>query len=175
MVLYCRRRIKLITTWHCGICCCSLERKLTKNKILIFKKFDNHHTHLLFVKPINTCKSTWWLNLISINCANFLFSKTSKSMRKMFKVFIYFKGCSTLHDLQSTLENQSLYVELLQELSPGHSVVLATFETSVLEFLFPYPQLRPTYTSGVDVDLLMEPTRDFPGIISPKVTVFFRN
>ena len=48
-------------------------------------------------------------------------------------------------------------------------MVLATFETSGLEFLFPYPQLRPTYTSGVDVDLLMEPTRDFPGIISPKV------
>jgi hypothetical protein len=23
-------------------------------------------------------------------------------------------GCSTLHDLQATLENQSLYVELLQ-------------------------------------------------------------
>lgn len=66
-----------------------------------------------------------------------------------------------------------MYVELLQEVSPGHSpgaqTVLATFETSAAEFLFPYPQLRPTYTSGVDVDLLMEPTRDFPGIISPKV------
>ena len=64
-------------------------------------------------------------------------------------------------------------MELLQEVSPGHSpgaqTVLATFETSAVEFLFPYPQLRPTYTSGVDVDLLMEPTRDFPGIISPKV------
>jgi hypothetical protein len=60
-------------------------------------------------------------------------------------------------------------LNLLQELSPGHSVVLATFETSAIEFLFPFPQLRPTYTSGVDVDLLMEPTRDFPGIISPKV------
>ncbi len=81
----------------------------------------------------------------------------------------HFQGCSSLPNLQATLENQSLYVELLQELSPGHNVNLATFETSALEFLFPYPQLRPTYTSGVDVDLLMEPTRDFPGIISPKV------
>jgi hypothetical protein len=31
-------------------------------------------------------------------------------------------------------------------------------------------QLRGPYCAGVDVDLLMEPTRDFPGIISPKVT-----
>ena len=79
-----------------------------------------------------------------------------------------------MQHLQGTLEGQPLYVELLQEVSPGHSpgaqTVLATFETSAVEFLFPYPQLRPTYTSGVDVDLLMEPTRDFPGIISPKVS-----
>ena len=78
--------------------------------------------------------------------------------------------------MQATLEGQPLYVELLQEVSPGHSpgaqTVLATFETSAVEFLFPYPQLRPTYTSGVDVDLLMEPTRDFPGIISPKVHIY---
>ena len=93
--------------------------------------------------------------------------------------FYYFfaknSGTSTLQHLQGTLEGQPLYVELLQEVSPGHSpgaqTVLATFETSAVEFLFPYPQLRPTYTSGVDVDLLMEPTRDFPGIISPKVSL----
>ena len=87
--------------------------------------------------------------------------------------FVHHSGTSTLQHLQATLEGQPLYVELLQEVSPGHSpgaqTVLATFETSAVEFLFPYPQLRPTYTSGVDVDLLMEPTRDFPGIISPKV------
>ena len=87
-----------------------------------------------------------------------------------------FSGTSTLQHLQATLEGQPLYVELLQEVNPGHGpgsqTVLATFETSGLEFLFPYPQLRPTYTSGVDVDLLMEPTRDFPGIISPKVGVY---
>ena len=95
-------------------------------------------------------------------------------------LFIYYffaknSGTSTLQHLQGTLEGQPLYVELLQEVSPGHSpgaqTVLATFETSAVEFLFPYPQLRPTYTSGVDVDLLMEPTRDFPGIISPKVSL----
>lgn len=85
-----------------------------------------------------------------------------------------FSGCSTLSQLQSTLEQHSLYIELLQEAGsdfpPSHPpLVLATFETSGLDFLFPYPQIRPSYNSGVDVDLLMEPTREFPGIISPKV------
>jgi hypothetical protein len=77
------------------------------------------------------------------------------------------------------LEHQPLYIELLQDDcihppdphdDPHHPpLVLATFETSGLDFLFPYAQLRPTYNSGVDVDLLMEPTREFPGVISPKV------
>ena len=86
-------------------------------------------------------------------------------------MYISFPGCSTLSHLQATLEHQPLYVELLQDSAgPDHPpLMLATFETSGLEFLFPYPQLRPTYNSGVDVDLLMEPTREFPGVISPKV------
>ena len=96
------------------------------------------------------------------------------AMDRSYIFFAKYSGTSTLQHLQGTLEGQPLYVELLQEVSPGHSpgaqTVLATFETSAVEFLFPYPQLRPTYTSGVDVDLLMEPTRDFPGIISPKVS-----
>lgn len=86
---------------------------------------------------------------------------------------------STLQQLTLTLEHQTLYIELLQEIEPGapsgNQRVLATFETSGLEFLFPHPQLRPSYTSGVDVDLLMEPTRDFPGVIAPKVPGRFKN
>ena len=60
-------------------------------------------------------------------------------------------------------------MELLQEAADRPPAVLATFETSALELLFPYPQLRGPYCAGVDVDLLMEPTKEFPGIISPKV------
>ena len=48
-------------------------------------------------------------------------------------------------------------------------MVVATFETSALELLFPFPSLRGPYCAGVDVDLLMEPTKEFPGIIAPKV------
>ena len=72
----------------------------------------------------------------------------------------------------------------IQEAGDKPNVVVATFETSALELLFPFPQLRGynfqlrtqnisrlagPYCPGVDVDLLMEPTRDFPGIIAPKV------
>ena len=46
--------------------------------------------------------------------------------------------------------------------------VLATFECSVFEFLFPYPE-KEKYPDVVEVDLLMDPTKDFPGIISPRV------
>ena len=57
----------------------------------------------------------------------------------------------------------------MQETSEHKDTVLATFETSAKELLFPFPQLRGPYGAGVDVDLLMEPSHDFPGIISPKV------
>ena len=60
-----------------------------------------------------------------------------------------------------------------QEAGDKPNVVVATFETSALELLFPFPQLRGPYCPGVDVDLLMEPTRDFPGIIAPKVSLTF--
>ena len=97
-----------------------------------------------------------------------------------------FATCLTLDHLQGALTADNVYMELLQVGSPivdhlvctvfcqetadHQDVVLATFETSARELLFPYPQLRGPYCSGVDVDLLMEPTKDFPGIISPKVS-----
>ena len=96
-----------------------------------------------------------------------------------------FATCLTLDHLQGALTADNVYMELLQVSPVSHSlsltlccqetadhqdVVLATFETSARELLFPYPQLRGPYCAGVDVDLLMEPTKDFPGIISPKVS-----
>ena len=47
-------------------------------------------------------------------------------------LFIY-EGCSTLHDLQATLENQSLYVELLQEMAPGMKLKL--FKSKLLSII----------------------------------------
>ena len=51
----------------------------------------------------------------------------------------------------------------LQENAKKKPAVLATFECSLSEFVSPF------LDSVMGVDLLMEPTKDFPGIISPKV------
>ena len=89
-------------------------------------------------------------------------------------VILTFTECATLSQLQAVLEDEPLYMELLQDdAGPGCSpVVLATFETSGLEFIFPHPQIKHSAPAGVDVDLLMEPSSNFPGIISPKVCFF---
>nr|ACO14887.1 C9orf68 homolog [Caligus clemensi] len=87
-----------------------------------------------------------------------------------------FPGVSSLQGLEDVLRRQPLYLELLQEIHSAHEsdVVLASFETSGYELLFPYPQLRPSFNSGIDVDLLLIPRPEFPGIISPKVEVSTR-
>ena len=112
---------------------------------------------------------------IHLEIPRFLFEKT-------------FPTCLTLAHLQGALSADTVYMELLQvigrdkqdviqietqEAGDKPNVVVATFETSALELLFPFPQLRGPYCPGVDVDLLMEPTRDFPGIIAPKVNLTF--
>lgn len=62
--------------------------------------------------------------------------------------------------LERVLEAETVYLELVQEETAGEAV-LAVFESSVRDLLFPKPAERLSY-SGVDLDLLMEPTRDFP-------------
>ena len=86
---------------------------------------------------------------------------------------------------KDVLEEETVYIELLQvdicneiqewfyynifqENPDEKPSVLANFECSVFEFLFPYPE-KQKYPDVVEVDLLMDPTKDFPGIISPKV------
>lgn len=69
-------------------------------------------------------------------------------------------GVTNLSVLERVLESETVYLELVQEETSGESV-LAVFESSVRDLLFPRPAERLSY-SGVDLDLLMEPTRDFP-------------
>ncbi|XP_069995509.1 uncharacterized protein [Penaeus vannamei] len=89
-----------------------------------------------------------------------------------FKFERTFVGVTNLSVLERVLESETVYLELVQEETSGESV-LAVFESSVRDLLFPRPAERLSY-SGVDLDLLMEPTRDFPGIISPKIEVSTR-
>ncbi|XP_043250028.1 uncharacterized protein LOC122396019 [Colletes gigas] len=82
-----------------------------------------------------------------------------------------FTRLAALTELQRNLEKEPLYAELIQWLSPCNQViVLATFETNLSDVLYPvshYKGLMP----GVDVDLLMDPTKYFPGIIAPKIEI----
>lgn len=69
---------------------------------------------------------------------------------------------ASLAELQRTLEQELLYAELVQWATPGgRSITLATFETNLADLLYPTPCFRGLLV-GVDVDLLMEPTRCFP-------------
>ncbi|XP_067009287.2 spermatogenesis associated 6-like protein [Anabrus simplex] len=87
----------------------------------------------------------------------FVFSKTFSRVRY-------------LSDLQKHLKKEFLYAELIQWPEVDLGIVLANFETTLLELLFPSSIERATLT-GVDVDLLMDPSPNFPGILSPRIEV----
>ncbi|KAK9293626.1 hypothetical protein QLX08_011483 [Tetragonisca angustula] len=82
-----------------------------------------------------------------------------------------FTRLAALTELQRNLERQSLYAELIQWLSPcNQPVLLATFQTNLTDLLYPVAQCR-RLLPGVDVDLLMDPSKHFPGIIAPKIEI----
>ncbi|EFN77968.1 Uncharacterized protein C9orf68-like protein, partial [Harpegnathos saltator] len=78
----------------------------------------------------------------------------------------------SLAELQRALEQEFLYAELIQWVTTTTSrgIILATFETNLADLLYPAPCFKGLL-AGVDVDLLMEPTKCFPGIIAPKIEV----
>ncbi|XP_011698771.1 PREDICTED: spermatogenesis-associated protein 6 isoform X2 [Wasmannia auropunctata] len=77
----------------------------------------------------------------------------------------------SLTELQNTLEQEFLYTELIQWATPAsRGITLATFETNLADLLYPAPCFKGLL-AGVDIDLLMEPTKYFPGIIAPKIEV----
>ncbi|XP_033211394.1 uncharacterized protein LOC117169235 isoform X2 [Belonocnema kinseyi] len=82
-----------------------------------------------------------------------------------------FAGVTSLSSLQQNLEEEFFYAELLQWAdSTSAFVILGTFETNLADLLYPSPCFKGLL-AGVDVDLLMEPTKFFPGILAPKIEV----
>ncbi|KAK0166873.1 hypothetical protein PV327_004347 [Microctonus hyperodae] len=80
----------------------------------------------------------------------------------------------TLAQLECCLEDEYLYAELIQWPTIGcKGVILATFETNLMDLLYPAPCLKGLLP-GIDVDLLMEPSKYFPGIIAPKIEISTR-
>ncbi|XP_058792893.1 uncharacterized protein LOC131665192 [Phymastichus coffea] len=87
------------------------------------------------------------------------------------KIFI---GVTTLVELEKKLSTEYIFAELIQWSSTANrNVTLAVFETNLVELLYPVPCYKGLL-AGVDVDLLMEPAKCFPGILSPKIEVSTR-
>ncbi|XP_046407651.1 uncharacterized protein LOC124172267 isoform X2 [Ischnura elegans] len=80
--------------------------------------------------------------------------------------------CRQLVDLQKHFEEQMVLMTLVQKGGPDavDEVVLATFEIALFDLLYPSTSRRGVL-AGIDVDLLMEPSCHFPGIIAPKVEI----
>ncbi|XP_043672831.1 spermatogenesis-associated protein 6 isoform X2 [Vespula pensylvanica] len=77
----------------------------------------------------------------------------------------------SLTELQHSLEQEFFFAELVQWVTPsGREVILATFETNLVDLLYPTSCLKDQLAC-VDIDLLMESTKYFPGIIAPKIEV----
>ncbi|XP_035730975.1 uncharacterized protein LOC118445498 isoform X2 [Vespa mandarinia] len=82
-----------------------------------------------------------------------------------------FSHVVTLTELQHSLEQVFFFAELVQWVTPsGRGVILATFETNLVDLLYPTSCFKGLL-ARVDIDLLMEPTKYFPGIIAPKIEV----
>lgn len=74
-----------------------------------------------------------------------------------------------LNELQRSLNREWLCVELIQWKNCDEGVVLASFQTTLDDLLYPSALKKSSNLTGTDVDLLMEPTKLFPGTISPKL------
>ncbi|XP_006557770.1 spermatogenesis-associated protein 6 isoform X2 [Apis mellifera] len=82
-----------------------------------------------------------------------------------------FTRLAALTELQRILEKQPFYAELIQWLNPcNRPIILATFHTTLADLLYPVAQCK-RLLPGVDIDLLMDPTKYFPGIIAPKIEI----
>lgn len=68
----------------------------------------------------------------------------------------------SLTELQHSLEQEFFFAELVQWVTPsGREVILATFETNLVDLLYPTSCLKDQLAC-VDIDLLMESTKYFP-------------
>lgn len=80
-----------------------------------------------------------------------------------------FYDVGKLGTLQKIFNKDTLYIELIQWQNCENGNVLATFQTTLGELL--YPESKVPSLGNAEVDLLMEPMKNFPGILAPKIEV----
>nr|CAD7258669.1 unnamed protein product [Timema shepardi] len=72
-----------------------------------------------------------------------------------------FSGSCCLSEVERIISQEVVLAELVQWPDANADIVLASFETTLLELLYPSP-CDKGLISGVDVDLLMEPSPKYP-------------
>ncbi|CAG9769610.1 unnamed protein product [Ceutorhynchus assimilis] len=85
--------------------------------------------------------------------------------------FIFYKTFlkeRRLNELQRSLGREWLCVELIQWKNCDEGMVLASFQTTLDDLLYP-SSFAPSNVAGSNIDLLMVTTKLFPGTISPKL------
>ncbi|KAK2586554.1 hypothetical protein KPH14_011442 [Odynerus spinipes] len=127
-----------------------------------------------------TCPGVWLCPngeiALQINTLNY--NIESRRMMPVFPLLFHekftfekmFARVVTLVELQQSLEQELFCAKLVQWITPNQKIILATFETSLVELLYPASCFKGLL-AGIDVDLLMEPTKYFPGIIAPKIEI----
>nr|CAD7437420.1 unnamed protein product [Timema bartmani] len=134
----------------------------------------------LAIQSIVTCPGTWLCpNGKVILRVTMLGTKVrTSSMTPVFPLlyhekFIFqktFSGSCCLSEVERIINQEVVLAELVQWPDDDADIILASFETTLLELLYPSPCDRGLI-SGVDVDLLMEPSPNYPGILAPKIEV----
>ncbi|KAF5276281.1 hypothetical protein FQA39_LY06630 [Lamprigera yunnana] len=90
---------------------------------------------------------------------------------EQFIFYKFFYSTYSLLDVQSYINQDFIYAELIQwQCDTGN--VIASFQTILHDVL--YPSSCDGLISGIDVDLLMEPSKNFPGILAPKIELSTR-
>ncbi|KAG8225307.1 hypothetical protein J437_LFUL001921, partial [Ladona fulva] len=108
------------------------------------------------------------------------FSAKTKCLPPMFPLLFHEKfvfeklisTCQRLSELHQYFEKEIAFAELWQKTGSDFTdeIILAAFEISLTDLLYPCTSRRGVL-AGVDIDLLMDPSCHFPGIIAPKIEI----
>ncbi|XP_067939133.1 spermatogenesis-associated protein 6-like [Watersipora subatra] len=122
-----------------------------------------------------SCPGVWLRNTNELYLSICLFGKYQRTslvepvfpaiIMEKFKFDKVFYTAVDPAEVSDLLEDEDVIFELVQLSpdSPEGAVLLASFQRNVRDFLYPYPQLLPSYGSA-DREVLMEKSWDFPGI-----------
>lgn len=85
-----------------------------------------------------------------------------------FRISQIYVRSHNVQDVFSALKDEYIQISLVQVGFSGFPKVLATYENNLYDFLFPLPNSVSSY-SGAEREVLLVPSRHFPGVIGPRL------